>query len=166
MRVSQLVRLGVSASLLVLCAACAQIGTPASHAQEAAQNIAENERFGRIELVLEKVAPSARADFVKAHSAWGGRVTIADAELGNFHMSGTEDAEMNLRVTWYFASEQELRTTTLRQKWHGPKGNWQLTSEERVDGDIGLLGEKVIVQAPDEAPKHAQFPTVRIGAVD
>ncbi len=145
-------------------AACNQIGTPASHAQEAAQNIAENERFGRVELVLEKVSPGARPDFVKAHSGWGGKITIADTELGNFHMEGKEDAEMNLRVTWYLASEQELRSTLLRQRWHSTKGTWLLTSEERVDGDVGLLGEKVEVQAPTEAPHHAQFATVRIGA--
>src|ERR1019366_3746476 len=138
MRVIHMGFYGLSGFLLL---ACAGIGTPASHAQEAAQNIAENERFGRIELVLEKVAAGERPAFVKAHAAWGNRITIADTELGNFHMSGTDDAEMNLRVTWYNASEQELRSTLLRQKWHGTKGNWLLTSEERVDGDVGLLGE-------------------------
>jgi hypothetical protein len=165
MRVIHMGFFGVSGLLLV---ACAGISTPASHAQEAAQNIAENERFGRVELVLQKVAPSERAAFVASHAAWGGRITIADTELGNFHMTGggTEDAEMNLRVTWYDAGEQELRSTLLRQKWHGPKGDWLLVSEERIDGDLGLLGEKIIVQTPDVAPTHAQFPTIRIGAVE
>jgi hypothetical protein len=163
MRVFHSVLLGISGSLLM---ACAGIGTPASHAQEAAQNIAENERFGRIELVLEKVSPGERPDFVKAHSSWGGRITIADTELGNFHMTSADDAELNMRVTWYNASEQELRSTLLRQRWHSVKGNWLLTSEERTDGDIGLMGEKILVQAPEEAPTHAQFPTVRIGALD
>jgi len=163
MRVFNAVLLGVSGSLVV---ACAGVGTPASHAQEAAQNIAENERFGRVDLVLAKVAPGLKPEFVRSHSAWGGRITIADTELGNFHMPTSEDAEMNLRVTWYDASQQELRSTLLRQKWHSHKGNWLLMSEERIDGDIGLLGEKVVVQAPEEAPQHAQFPTVRIGAVD
>jgi len=163
MRVIHVGVLGVTGSLL---AACAGIGTPASHAQEAAQSIAENERFGRVELVLEKVAPGARADYVKTHSGWGGRITIADTELGGFHMDGDEDAELNVRVTWYNSTDLELRSTLLRQKWHGPKGNWLLMSEERIDGDIGLLGEKIVVQTPDEAPAHVQFPTVRIGAVD
>jgi hypothetical protein len=154
---------GLSGSLLL---ACAGIGTPESHAQDAASNIAENERFGRLELVLEKVAPGLRPEFLRAHSAWGGRITIADTELGSFHMIGKEDSELNIRVTWY-SGEQELRSTLLHQKWHADKGNWLLTSEERLDGDIGLLGERVIVQAPEESPIHAaQFPTVRIGVVD
>jgi hypothetical protein len=144
------------------------VATPASHAQEAAQNIAENERFGRTELVLEKVAPSEKAEFLRTHAGWGGRITIADTELGGFHMlnNGSDDAEMNLRVTWYNAAEEELRSTLLRQKWHSAKGNWLLVSEERVDGDIGLLNEKVVMQAPEGPAARAQFPTVRIGAVD
>ena len=153
---------------VVLTAACGGIGSPASHAQEAAQNIAENERFGRNELVLEKVAPGWRSEFIRTHAGWGGRITIADTELGGFHMTTekSDDAEMSLRVTWYNATEEELRSTLLRQKWHSIKGDWLLTSEERVDGDIGLLNEKVVMQVPDAPPTRAQFPTVRIGEVD
>jgi hypothetical protein len=153
---------GLSGSLLM---ACAGIGTPESHAQDAVSSIAENERFGRLELVMQKVAPAIREEFLKAHAAWGGHVTIADTELGSFHMVGKEDAELNVRVTWY-SNEQELRSTLLHQKWHADKGNWLLSSEVRQDGDFGLLGEKVVVQGPEEVPTHAQFPTVRIGAMD
>jgi hypothetical protein len=163
MRVSTIGFLGVTASLLF---ACGGVGTPESHAQEAAQNIAENERFGRVELVLQMVAQAERASFIKTHAGWGNRITIADTELGGFHMTGKEDAELTMRVTWYDASDQELRSTLLKQKWNGPKGDWKLVSEERIDGDIGLLGETIVVQNPDEAPAHARFPTVRIGAMD
>ena len=163
MRVVSTVFLGLSGSLLF---GCAGIGTPESHAQDAVSSITENERFGRGELVLEKVAPTIRTEFLKAHSAWGGRITIADTELGSFHMVGKDGAEVNVRVTWY-STEQELRSTLIHQKWHADKGNWQLSGEERIDGDFGLLGEKVIVQQPEEQVTHtAQFPTVRIGAVD
>jgi hypothetical protein len=155
----------LAVSVFVL-AACAGVGSPASHAQEAASSIAENERFGRIELVLERVDPEAKADFVRTHAGWGGRLTIADTEFGNFKMIGKDDAEINLRVTWYDVADQELRSTMLKQHWHGKEGNWLLTSESRVDGDMGLLGEKVVVQAPEQAPQHAQFATVKIGSVD
>jgi hypothetical protein len=159
-------KLGIITLVGSVLVACGGVGTPASHAQEAASNIAENERFGRTELVMQKVAPAIRADFVKSHAAWGGRITIADTELGNFKMEGTDDAEMEMRVTWYDQS-QELRSTLLRQKWKGPKGDWQLVSETRIDGDLGLLGEKIVVQAPEEAlPPRTQFPTIRIGAND
>jgi hypothetical protein len=163
MRVIHIGLLGVIGSVVL---ACGGVSSPASKCQEAAQNITENERFGRVELVLQRVAPAAKAEFIKAHTQWGGRITIADTELGNFQMPGKEDATFDLRVTWYDSADQELRSTLLRQKWHSTKGEWLLTSEDRVDGDVGLVGEKVLVQAPDEAPVHAQFKTVRIGAVD
>jgi hypothetical protein len=146
--------------------ACAGVGTPASHAQEAMSGVAENLRFGRTELVMERISPDLKDQFAKQHAAWGGRVTIAETEFGNFKMTGKEDAEDTLRITWYDGN-QELRSTLLHQKWHGDKGNWLLVSEERVDGDLGLLGETVVVQSPDEAhAPRAQFPTVRIGAND
>jgi hypothetical protein len=163
MRTLRVGLLGLTWSLLM---ACGGVGTPASHAQEAASNIAENERFGRTDLVMQKVAPSLRAEFIKAHAAWGGRITIADLELANFRMEGTDDAEMDMHVTWYNAADQELRSTLLHQKWHGPKGDWLLVSETRTDGDLGLMGEKIVVQAPEDMPTHARFPTVRIGASD
>src|SRR5580698_6360250 len=136
MRVIDIGLLGVTGSLLL---ACGGISSPASHCQEAAQNVVENERFGRTELVLQRVAPASKAEFVKTHIAWGGRVTIADAELGNFQLVGKEDATFDLRITWYDAGEQELRSTLLRQKWHSVKGEWLMTSEDRIDGDIGLV---------------------------
>jgi hypothetical protein len=147
-------------------AACGGVSSPASHAQEAAQNIIENERFGRTELVLQRVAPAAKAEFIKTHQAWGNRVTIADMELGNFQMVGKEEATFDLRVAWYDASQQELRSTLLRQKWHSVQGEWVLTGEDRIDGDFGLVGEKMVVEGPAEATSHAQFKTVRIGAMD
>ncbi len=163
MRVIHVGRVGILGSILV---ACGGISSPASHCQEAAQNVTENVRFGRAELVLMRVAPELKAEFVKTHQAWGGRITIADAELGNFQMKGKEDATFDLRVTWYDAVEQELRSTLLRQKWHSTKGEWFMTAEDRLDGDIGLVGEKLVMQAPEQAPTHAQFRTVHIGAAE
>jgi hypothetical protein len=52
--------------------------------------------------------------------------------------------------------------TTVRQRWHDHKGDWLLVGEARVDGDAGLLGDRVVTERPRE-PGHAQFPTVRLG---
>jgi hypothetical protein len=156
--------IALSSVAAVAALACAGVGTPASHAQEAMSGLAENLRFGRTELVVERISPDLKDQFVKQHAAWGGRITIADTEFGNFKMIGKEDAEDTLKITWYDGS-QELRSTLIHQKWHGPQGNWLLVSEERVDGDLGLLGETVVRQSPDEAvAPRAQFATVRIGA--
>ena len=40
-----------------------------------------------------------------------------------------------------------------------------LASEERAEGDVGLLGERIemVAGAPEMARPPAQFPTVRLG---
>ena len=59
-------------------------------------------------------------------------------------------------------NEGDLKVTTLKQKWHDFKGDWKLTDESRIDGEIGLLGEPP-PPAADQAPKRTQFPTIRLG---
>jgi hypothetical protein len=132
--------------------------------QEAAIELNVNARFGRMELASERVAPKGRQDFFGHRQGWGGRVRVADTEVSGLKMTGDEDAEVTVRVAWFRPDEGELHVTVLRQAWHDFKGDWKVVSEQRTDGDIGLLGERVVA-APD-APRertNAQFPTVRIG---
>ena len=89
---------------------------------------------------------------------------IADVEMAGMQMPhGEHDVEVLVHVSWYRPEEQELRTTTLKQGWRDKNG-WQLVAEKRIDGDVGLLGEPVVFEAPAEARAPAQFPTVRLGA--
>ena len=70
-----------------------------------------------------------------------------------------------VKVSWFRPDEGDLRLTTLRQKWHDYSGDWKLTHEERIDGDLGLIGETIPgSDKPREPTQHAQFPTIRIGA--
>jgi hypothetical protein len=150
----------------VLAAGCAGIASPQARAQEAARELNEHARFGRAELVMERVAAKERADFTKKHRGWGTDVRVADSEMAGFHMTGDSDAEVSVRVGWYRPDEQDLRVTVLRQKWHDHQGSWLLVGEERVEGDTGLLGEPAIRQPPSEPKPPAQFPTIRLGGTD
>jgi hypothetical protein len=133
--------------------------------QEAAIDLNINARFGRMELASERVAPKGREDFFGHRQGWGGRVRIADTEVAGMKMmNGDSDAEVTVRVAWFRPDEGELHVTTLRQKWHDFTGDWKVVGETRTDGDVGLIGERVMA-APD-APRertNAHFPTVRIG---
>jgi hypothetical protein len=146
---------------LVSVAGCSALPSPMARAQETAQEFNMNTRYGRNELAAEKVAASARQDFVAHHRAWGSKVRIAEVELQGLHPKGSHDAEVLVHVEWYRPEEQELRTTTLKQSWHDANG-WELVAEQRVDGDIGLLGEPVVFEEPPEAKPPAQFPTVHL----
>jgi hypothetical protein len=136
-----------------------------ARAQEAALELNLNARFGRMELAAEHVAPKARDQFFDRRKGWGNNIRVADYDLTGLKMRGEDDAETYVKVAWYRANEGDLRVTTLKQKWHDFKGDWKLTEEQRVDGDLGLLGEP---PAPPSgapaAPKRSQFPTIYLGS--
>ncbi|MBS2012346.1 MAG: hypothetical protein JST00_05645 [Deltaproteobacteria bacterium] len=150
----------VSTALLLGCPLSGQ--SKPARMQEAAQELNLNTRFGRMELAAERVSPKARAAFFDRRKGWGGQVRIADWELAGMRLDGDAEAETTVRIAWYRANEGDLKVTTLKQKWHDFKGDWKLTDEVRIDGEIGLLGEPP-PPATDTAPKRTQFPTIRLG---
>ena len=148
----------------LLCGCPVAHQSSAARAQEAASELNVNARFGRMEMAAERVAPKAKEQFFERRKAWGGRIRVADYEMAGMRfMKNEEDAEMLVKVAWYRVDEGDLHTTTLRQKWHDFKGDWKLVEETRVDGDVGLLGEHVVPVAPPSGPRHAQFPTIKLG---
>lgn len=152
----------IVATLAALVAACAPPPGPLASAQEAAQELNLDARFGRSEIAMDKVAPDARAAFAAHHHGWGTSVRVADIELAGMRAHGEHDVDILVRVAWYRPEEQELRNTTVKQGWRNKNG-WQLVAEQCVEGDVGLLGEPVVYQAPEPARSPAQFPTVRLG---
>jgi hypothetical protein len=141
---------------------CISPQTPLAKAQETTQEFNADMRFGRSEGLLEHVAPAARDDFNAHHRAWGTNVRIAELEVAGMRPKGDHDVEVLVRVAWYRPDQEELLSTTVKQRWHDQNG-WQLTAEERVEGDVGLLGETVVFEHPAQSPPPAQFPTVRLG---
>ena len=150
-----------SLACCVALAGCPAPPTALARGQQVAQEFNQDARFGRNELTLEHVAASARDDYVAHHRAWGTSVRVADLELAGIRPRGDHELFVFVRVAWFRPDEQELRTTTVQQSWHDEKG-WQLTAEQRVEGDVGLLGEAVIYQAPSVPRTPAQFPTVHL----
>jgi hypothetical protein len=146
-----------------LLTACPAPPTTGARIQEAASDLNTHSRFGRMELAMERVAPTMRDEFLQHRRAWGGEVRLADYELTGARLTAAEDADVTIKYSWYRPAEGDLRVTTVRQRWHDNKGEWQLVGEVRVDGDVGLLGERIDTEAPREPKAHAQFPTVRIG---
>ena len=155
--------------------ALASAGCPAplareARAQDAAQELNLHTRFGRLGVAIDSVQPDKREEFTRTHQAWGNTIRVSDSEMAGMKLTTPEDAEFAVRVAWFRPSEQELRVTTIRQKWHDNKGSWQLVSEEREAGDRGLLADDAPPSPGDGQPAkprpNAQFPTVRIGEHD
>jgi hypothetical protein len=144
--------------------ACMSPPSPLARVRQVAQELNINARFGQNELLMEHIAPDARDSYTAHHRAWGTTVRVADVELSGLKPHGDHDVDVFVRVAWYRVEQEELLSTTVKQGWHDA-GGWQLVSEERSTGDMGLLGDVVVFQAP---PSHgpAQFPTLRLSGGD
>lgn len=145
----------------VLATGCPTPPSRAARMQEAANEFNANARFGRMELVVERVSNKERDAFLRRHKAWGSQVRIADLEVSSMRLLTDDTAEVTVRVGWYRPEQGELRSTLLKQRWRDYRGDWMLVGEEKADGDPGLLGEQVMVEMPPRTT--VQFPTVRIG---
>lgn len=145
-----------------LSSACGGMLSSAGKAQEAAQNLNMDARLGRMEFALEHVSLKDREKFTKIHTGWAAKIRIVDSEITTFKMKGDDAADVNVQVSWYRPELGDLHVTVLHQDWRNEKGDWFLTSEERADGDTGLLGEPVLIQEPTETAPRAQFESIRI----
>ena len=148
---------------LAASSACMMPPQGAALVQQTAQQFNFDTRFGRMELAMEQVSGKYADDFMKRHRHWGGSIHVTDAETVGMRMRGQDNADVTVRVGWYRTDEGELKVTTVKQKWHLYPAGWRVDAEERLDGDIGALGEKVEILAPDTTPRTAQFPTMRLG---
>lgn len=140
--------------------------TPMSHRarlDEAVQEINIAARFGRQDMALERVAKKARESFLKQHRAWGREISIADVEFSGLEKITDQEASVLVSFSWFRLNEGRVRTTIVRQTWRheGDNGAWAMVTEERANGDHGLLGETVVVQSPQRV--DTRFPTKVIG---
>ena len=108
---------------------------------DTAWNMAEAERFGRMDIVIDQVAPSKRDDFAAAHAEWGGNIRIVDLEYSGMRVLDPAHADVMLNIAWQRLDDASLRSTTVRQKWFHGETQWVITGETRVSGDDGLLDE-------------------------
>jgi hypothetical protein len=152
-------------------AGCIGALTPGSKLQETSSTMNTDVQFGRSELAIEQVLPTAREEWSKNHKAWGTAIRITDSEVAGMHLVDASHGEVTLKVNWCFTDQQELRVTTVKQKWKdistATGGGWMLASEERVDGDAGLLGDFVPPPEAASAPQaKTVLPTIRLGTPD
>jgi hypothetical protein len=141
---------------------CMGAMSPAAKLDDAVKETNDAARFGRTDLAIERVLPASRAEFAKRHRLWGSDVRIVDVEYGGLEKMTEGEAILVVGFGWFRPNEGVLRTTTVRQTWRNDKGRgpWYLDTEERVSGDLGLLGETVTVVKPEK--KNVQFETTVI----
>lgn len=149
-------------ALLAVClAGCLGGISPAERVQEAAQNLNMAARLGRMDIALEGVEADGREAFAKRHARWGNAIQIVDYEFQGLIMRDKENADVFIAVSWHRVDESEMRKTSLVQRWKDRRGTWQLATEERSGGDIGLLGENTVVVRPSRPDVQFESVTIR-----
>lgn len=145
---------GVCAALL---AACLPTQTSVRKVTDAARDMNVATRFGRMDVAIEHTAAAHRAEFMRRRADWGKEIRILDVEITKLELKDDDTAEVFVDVGWVRMSEGLLRSTRVKQDWESQESAWQLAAEERLSGDLGLLGEPVVVLRP-EAPRDVHFP--------
>jgi hypothetical protein len=141
--------------------ACMPSQVPAREVSDVARDFNIATRFGRMDVAAEHTSEAQRGQFLASRSEWGKDVRVMDIELAQLDVPDSEKAEVLVDVSWVRIDENLLRSTRLRQNWENPGGGWQLSSEERVSGDVGLLGESVMVLRPELRDTHFPTKTIR-----
>lgn len=116
--------------------------------QQAASDLNTATRFGRMDVASELVAPKEMQPFATRHAAWGNAVRIVDVEHQTIQVTGENEAIVQVMVGWQHPDEAILRVTQLAQSWNFGRGGWRLTGEQRIAGDVGLMGEAVDQVSP------------------
>jgi hypothetical protein len=150
-------------TLIVACAlgACMPSQVPAREVSEVARALNLATRFGRMDVAAEHTAESHRRRFLESRADWGSDVRVVDIELAELEAPDSETAEVVVDVSWMRIDEGLLRSTRIRQNWQNPGGGWQLSGEERIAGDFGLLGENVTILRPETRDVHFPTKTIR-----
>jgi hypothetical protein len=126
-------------------AGCMAPPTPAERVTNAAREVNDAARFGRMDLAMGGTADAARAHFVDRRREWGGEVRVLDMELAGLDMPHKEQATILIDLQWMRMREGIMKSTRVEQTWSSAEGGWKLVRERRVAGDLGLFGEKVSV---------------------
>jgi hypothetical protein len=154
-------RLTVLVACTLLCSGCVRPPPPAERATNAARELNLAARFGRMDLAVAKAAPVARAEFVERRLQWGKGLRVVDVELAGLEMSEPGRALVYVDFAWVRSDEATLRNTRVSQLWSDEQGDWQLTREQRVAGDLGLFGELVVRNAAPRRDVHFPTKTIR-----
>jgi hypothetical protein len=154
-------RLLLSSIALCLAVACLPPHAPAQQVSDVARDLNVAARFGRMDVALEHTSKEHQPEFMARRSEWGRDIRVVDIELASLELKSTEAAVVLVDVAWMRMNEGLLHSTRLEQRWENPGGGWKLQSEERASGDVGLIGEKVVVLRP-ERPRDVHLPAKTI----
>ncbi|MCS6902200.1 MAG: hypothetical protein RMJ98_21415 [Myxococcales bacterium] len=132
----------------------------AQRVQEAAYELNVGLRFGHTALALEKVAAQERAEFLKRHRHWHGRLRVVDVELVGLNVRDNE-ADIFVAIQWQRANYSDVNSSIIHQRWKDHRGTWQLVSETYAQGDQGIFSDESPQPPADTRAPRYQITVIR-----
>ncbi len=133
---------------------------------DAARELNEASRFGRMDVAADLAARGAETSFLERRRTWGNDVRVVDVNVASVEFADQFSAEVMVQIAWTHMAQGTLNNTTLKQSWEDRKHEgWKLTREQRVEGAQGLFGEAASQPHPQPRP-DVHFPSKTLSSSD
>lgn len=117
--------------LLAACASAKQGDTLADSVRAYNDGV----RWERFAVAAKHVPPKERSMFVDEADERARDLKITDYEVLKIDARGEREAKVQIKLSWYRASEGTLRETQALQTWERHGKSWWMVDETRVKGD-------------------------------
>jgi hypothetical protein len=102
-------------------------------------------RWGRFAVAATSIPPPQRAQFVDDMDQRAGDLKITDYDVVKVDPRGDREAHVQVKLSWYKASEGTVRETHAVQTWERHGKLWLMVDETRLRGaEMPGLAESVM----------------------
>lgn len=102
-------------------------------------------RWGRYEVAASSIPPTQRAQFVDDMDERSDDLKITDYDIVKVDPHGSREAHVQIKISWYKASEGTVHETHALQTWERQGKTWLMVEEKRLRGsEMPGLSESVM----------------------
>ncbi len=102
-------------------------------------------RWGRYEVAASSIPPTQRAQFVDDMDERADDLKITDYDIVKVDPHGSREAHVQIKISWYKASEGTVHETHALQTWERQGKTWLMVEEKRLRGsEMPGLSESVM----------------------
>lgn len=107
---------------------------PENDLSESIRQFNEGVRWERFAAAASSLPPPQRAQFVDEMDERASDLKITDYEVVKVDPHGSREAKVQVKLSWYKASEGKLRETHAIQTWERHGKVWWMVDESRLRG--------------------------------
>jgi uncharacterized protein YchJ len=131
-------------SMLVIGCGAAQV-RPENDLPESIRQFNEGVRWGRFEVAASSVPAAQRAQFVDEMDERANDLKITDYDIVKVDPRGNREAHVQVKLSWYKASEGTVHETHALQTWERHGKAWLMVDATRLRGsEMPGLSESVM----------------------